>query len=92
MVLLSLMPTLCATPSERQSGEEVKLLGLKYPKAVKTDEIARSVIITSPSLPLPSLDLVHQTVSPSERVFNQYFNKYRYIRTYIHTYIHTYIQ
>ena len=63
------MPTLCVPPGERQSGEEVKLLGLKYPKAVaKINEIARSVIITSTFLPLPSLDLVHQTVSLSERV------------------------
>ena len=62
------MPTLCAPPGEKQSGEEVKLLGLKYPKAVKSDEIAKSEIITSTSLPLPSLDLVHQTVSLSERV------------------------
>ena len=42
----SLMPHLCAPPSEKWSGERSRISWAYYPKRVMTNEIARLVIIT----------------------------------------------
>ena len=42
----SLVTSLCAPPGEKQFGELSRISWAYYPKAVSTNEIARSVIIT----------------------------------------------
>ena len=42
----SLVPTLCAPPSEKRSGEQSQIFWAYSPKQWKTNEIARSLIIT----------------------------------------------
>ena len=42
----SLMPTLCASPSEKRSGEQSQISWAYYWKVVRTNEIVGSLIIT----------------------------------------------
>ena len=44
--LHSLVTSLCVPPGEKRSGERSRISWAYYPKAVRTNEIARSVIIT----------------------------------------------
>ena len=46
----SFMPTPSVLPSEKRSGEQSQISWDYYPKVIRTNEIVRSVIITSTSL------------------------------------------
>ena len=42
----SLVTSACTPPGEKRSGKQSQISWAYYPKAVRTNEIARSVIIT----------------------------------------------
>ena len=67
------MTSPCAPPGEKPSGEQSRISWAYYPKAVRTNEIARSVIIRSTALTTVKICHLHSSVRPNEWVVHKMF-------------------
>ena len=70
----SLVTSPRAPPGEKWSGEGSRISWAYYPKAVRTNQIARSVIITYTALTTVKICHLHSSVRPFfERVVRKIF-------------------